>query len=111
MSITLGRKSAKRDKPSSYYFCCLHYPCLFFSAIDLSLIPWELSFCTAVAYFADWSIMKDRLVFGYCIAVAMVLGPMLDIKLIFMYLNVIRKRAIMTLAVRVLLTVFLSTAI
>jgi len=38
----------------------------------------------------------------------MVLGPMLDIKLIFMYLNVFRKRAIMTLAVLVFSMVFLS---
>jgi len=38
----------------------------------------------------------------------MVLGPMLDIKLIIMYFNVFRIRAIVTLAALVFLTVFLS---
>ncbi len=40
----------------------------------------------------------------------MILGPMLDIKLIFMYLNVFRIRAIMTLAAMVFLIVFFSMA-
>ena len=41
----------------------------------------------------------------------MVLGPMLDVKLIFMYLNVFRKRTIMTLVVLVFLMVFFSMSI
>jgi uncharacterized membrane protein YraQ (UPF0718 family) len=41
----------------------------------------------------------------------MVLGPMLDIKLILMYFNVFRLRAIVTLAALVFLLVFLSLVI
>jgi uncharacterized membrane protein YraQ (UPF0718 family) len=41
----------------------------------------------------------------------MVLGPMLDIKLIFMYFNIFRMRAIVTLAALVFSIVFFSMVI
>jgi uncharacterized membrane protein YraQ (UPF0718 family) len=80
------------------------------SILIMMVMAIVLNLCSEADAFVAASFRSTRMPLPAQLAF-MILGPMLDIKLIIMYFNVFRTRAIVTLAALVFLMVFLSMVI